>query len=107
MYNKSAQKSSTITLFVKPEATYASETLFKLNIKSTMDKLQKTEENHMNNYQGPKRWHILPDEVIYRESESLVDRICEKAVTKTVKTVTKSTKWQSLAVALPARLYSG
>lgn len=70
---------------IKPEATYASETLFKLNTKSTTDKLQKTDRRILRTiinkkHQVDGQWRLLPNEVVYQESESIIDTMRKRRV---------------------------
>lgn len=68
---------------VKPEATYASETLFKLNTQATTDKLQKIDRrilrtaiNFKHQIQG--KWWIIPNAIVYQENESVIDTMRKK-----------------------------
>lgn len=70
---------------VKPEATYASETLFKLNAKSTTDKLQKADRRIIRTiiqkkHQVDGQWRLLPNEVVYQKSESIVDTMRKRRI---------------------------
>lgn len=70
---------------IKPEATYASETLFKLNTRSTTDKLQKTERRILRTiinkkHQVDGQWRLLPNEIVYQESESIIDTMQKRRV---------------------------
>ena len=70
---------------VKPEATYVSETLFKLNIKSTTDKLQKADRRIIRTiiqkkHQVDGQWRLLPNEVVYEKSESIVDTMRKRRI---------------------------
>lgn len=62
---------------IKPEATYACETLFKLNTKATTDTLQKVDRRILRTiinkkHQVDGQWRLLPNAVVYRESESII-----------------------------------
>lgn len=70
---------------VKPEATYACETLFKLNTKATTDTLQKVDRRILRTiinkkHQVDGQWRLLPNAVVYRESESIIDTMRKKRI---------------------------
>lgn len=70
---------------VKPEATYASETLFKLNTKATTDKLQKIDRRIIRTiinkkHQVDGQWRLLPNEIVYRENETIVDTMRKRRI---------------------------
>lgn len=63
---------------IKPEATYAAETLFHLNGQSKTDKLQKIERRIgrtciNKKYQKDGQWRIVPNKVVYKELEPITD----------------------------------
>ena len=63
---------------IKPEATYAAETLFHLNEQSKTDKLQKIERRIgrtciNKKHQKDGQWRIVPNKVVYKELEPITD----------------------------------
>ena len=70
---------------VKPEATYASETLFKLNTRSTTDKLQKVDRRILRTILNKKhqvegQWRLLPNSILYKENESIIDTMRKRRI---------------------------
>lgn len=70
---------------VKPQATYASETLFRLNTSSTTDKLQKADRRIIRTiiqrkHRVDEQWRLLPNEEVYRNIESVTDTMRKRRV---------------------------
>lgn len=70
---------------IKPEATYASETIFKLNTQSTTDKLQKIDRRILRTainfkHQVHGKWWIIPNNTIYKENESIIDTMRKRRI---------------------------
>ena len=70
---------------VKPEATYASETLFKLNTSSTTDKLQKVDRRIIRTIIQKRlkvdgQWRLLPNKEVYQHTESILDTMRKRRI---------------------------